>query len=274
MTEDGVVSISADEVADLLAADNAESVYFIDIRAREEFEQGHIPGFWWFPGGQVVQRSDDAIGVRNGKVVLACDGIARAGVTASWLRQLGFPNVFVLDGGTAAWAASGRGLAPGTADDEPAGLADARERVRSIAPGGLDSLLKTPGPPLVLHVGTSRDFAAGHVAGSRWIPRGWLEPRVEALAPDWTEPIVVTDPDGIDAVIAAATLLDLGYHDVVALDGGTRAWVAAGLGLERGLSGVMEPPDDLVPAGPERSYADMIEYLRWEEALGKKYERA
>ena len=29
-----------------------------------------------------------------------------------------------------------------------------------------------------------------------------------------------------------------------------------------------------VPAGPERSYADMIEYLRWEEALGKKYERA
>jgi len=85
---------------------------------------------------------------------------------------------------------------------------------------------------------------------------------------------VVTDPDGADAVLAAATLLDLGYHDVTALAGGTRAWTAAGLGSERGLSGVMDPPDDLVPAGPERSYADMIEYLRWEEALGKKYERA
>jgi hypothetical protein len=48
----------------------------------------------------------------------------------------------------------------------------------------------------------------------------------------------------------------------------------AGLAMEQGLSGVMDPPDDLVPAGPERSYADMIEYLRWEEALGKKYERA
>ena len=155
-----------------------------------------------------------------------------------------------------------------------AGLAAAQERVRTIAPADLDALLKTPGPPLVLHVGTSRDFAAGHVPGSRWVPRGWLEPRVEALAPDWTEPIVVTDPDGIDATLAAATLLDLGYHDVSALAGGTRAWVAAGLSSERGLSGVMEPPDDLVPAGPERSYADMIEYLRWEEALGKKYERA
>jgi len=34
---------------------------------------------------------------------------------------------------------------------------------------------------------------------------------------------------------------------------------------------VMDPPDDMLPAGPERSYADMIEYLRWEEALGTKY---
>jgi rhodanese-related sulfurtransferase len=146
--------------------------------------------------------------------------------------------------------------------------------VRSIGTADLDALLKTPGPPVVLHVGTSRDFAAGHVPGSRWVPRGWLEPRIEALVPDWTEPIVVTDPDGVDATLAAAVLMDLGYHDVSALAGGTRGWRIAGLAVEQGLSGVMDPPDDLVPAGPERSYADMIEYLRWEEALGKKYERA
>ena len=189
--------------------------------------------------------------MRNGTDrALPDDGIARAGATASWLRQLGYPNVSVLDGGTAAWEASGRALTPGSADDPVAGLAAAQERVRSVAPADLDALLKTPGPPLVIHVGTSRDFAAGHVPGSRWVPRGWLEPRIEALAPDWTEPIVVTDPDGIDAALAAATLLDLGYHDVSALAGGTRAWTAAGLASERGLSGVMEPPDDLVPAGP------------------------
>jgi len=128
-------------------------------------------------------------------------------------------------------------------------------------------LLKTPGPPQVLHVGTSREFAAGHVPGSTWISRGWLEPRVEELIPDWTEPIVVTDQDGTDALLAAATLLDQGYHDVSALMGGTRAWIAAGQSVESGLSGVMEPPVDIVPAGPERSYADMIQYLRWEEAL-------
>lgn len=274
MAEDGVQTLSADEVADLLAIDDGLSRYFVDIRSREEYEAGHIPGFWWFPGGQVVQRSDDAIGVKNGTIVLADDGIARAGITASWLRQLGYPNVYVLDGGTTAWESSGKALTAGPADDPVAGLDAARERVRIIEPAILDGLMRTPGPPIVLHVGISRDFAAGHVPGSRWVPRGWLEPRVETLIPDWTEPVVVTDPDGVDAVLAAAALMELGYHDVAALAGGTRGWGASGRAQEQGLSGVMEPPDDLVPAGPERSYADMIEYLRWEEALGKKYERA
>ena len=81
----------------------------------------------------------------------------------------------------------------------------------------------------------------------------------------------MTSPDGVDASLAAVTVLDLGYHDVTVLAGGVRAWAAAGLQLERGLTGVMDPPDDVVPAGPERSHADMIEYLRWEEALGQKY---
>jgi hypothetical protein len=59
---------------------------------------------------------------------------------------------------------------------------------------------------------------------------------------------------------------------VAVLAGGTNAWRQAGLPLERGLSGVMTPPNDVVAAGPERSYADMINYLRWETELGHKYE--
>jgi hypothetical protein len=35
----------------------------------------------------------------------------------------------------------------------------------------------------------------------------------------------------------------------------------------------MAAPDDVVPTGPDRTYADMVEYLRWEVALGKKYEQ-
>jgi 3-mercaptopyruvate sulfurtransferase SseA len=88
------------------------------------------------------------------------------------------------------------------------------------------------------------------------------------MAPSTSTPIVVTDDDGHDAVLAAATLLELGYTDVAALAGGTEAWQREARAVERGLTGVMRAPDDVVPAGPDRGYSDMINYLRWEERPG------
>jgi hypothetical protein len=49
------------------------------------------------------------------------------------------------------------------------------------------------------------------------------------------------------------------------------AWHRAGLAVEKGLTGVMAPPNDVVLSGPDRNFADMMNYLRWEEALGYKY---
>ena len=49
------------------------------------------------------------------------------------------------------------------------------------------------------------------------------------------------------------------------------AWQDAGLPVEQGLSGVMDSPTDVVVSGPDRNFADMMHYLRWEEALGTKY---
>ena len=49
------------------------------------------------------------------------------------------------------------------------------------------------------------------------------------------------------------------------------AWQRAGFPLEEGLSGVMRPPTDVVLSGPDRTYAEMMHYLRWETALGEKY---
>lgn len=78
--------------------------------------------------------------------------------------------------------------------------------------------------------------------------------------------------DGLNATLASATLVELGYRNVSVLDGGMKAWQQASLPVERGLSGLMAPPTDLVPSGPDRNYADMMNYLRWEEALGRKYQ--
>lgn len=269
--EDGVRMLTVAELQKVMARATSETVYLIDVRTREEFADGHVPGFWWMPGGQAVQRADDTVAVRTGTIVFCCDGAVRASVTASWYRQMGFTEVYAVTGGTTAWAAAGLPLARGEDEPEEPLVIEARARVRAIPAAELARHLTAARPPVVLHVDPSDRFAAGHVPSARWLSRSWLELRIAEVAADTTAPIVVTDDDGHDAVLAAATLLDLGYADVAVLAGGTTAWQREGRPLERGLTGVLRPPDDVVPAGPDRSYADMINYLRWEEKLGHKY---
>jgi rhodanese-related sulfurtransferase len=194
----------------------------------------------------------------------------RAAITASWYRQLGFPNVYAVNGGTTAWSSGGRALETGR--PRIVAGAEASAPARSVRPNELQAALGGANPPKVIFVDTSREFAQGHVPGARWISRSWLELQVGEVAPDQSAALVVTDTDGHSAALAAATLAELGYSDVAVLAGGTNAWRQAGLPLEQGLSGVMTPPNDVVAAGPERSYADMINYLRWETELGHKYE--
>ena len=180
---------------------------------------------------------------------------------------MGFREVFAVDGGTTAWSASGGALEKGLPDESPVGYQEARSAAKSSSPRELQA---AP-PASVIFVDTSQDFARGHVPGARWAPRGWLELWIGDIVPSKSAAIAVTCLDGRSAPLAAATLRELGYQNLSVLDGGMAAWQKAGLPVERGLSGVMTPPTDVVPAGPDRNFADMQNYLRWEEALGYKY---
>jgi rhodanese-related sulfurtransferase len=268
--EDGVRLLEINEFDAIMAAANDEPTYLIDVRTEDEFRRGHIPGFWWFPGGQAVQRADDVVAVRNARIIFCCDATGRAAVTASWFKQMGFPNVCALRGGTAAWAASGRSLQDGMAEVEPIALAKARN-MPFLTPDDLRQLLRGSDSLPIIFVDPSDAFAAGHIAGSHWLSRSWLEFEIDSIAPDRSRPLVVSDLDGSGAWLAASTLRSLGYERASTLEGGIRAWRAAGLPLESGLSGVMHAPADVVPAGTDRGYADIVHYLSWEEALGAKY---
>jgi rhodanese-related sulfurtransferase len=267
--EDGVRYLSPEQLEARMAAPG-ECRYLVDVRTEPEFAAGHIPGFWWFPGGQTVLQADDVVAVRNATIVFCCDGLVRSTVAASWYRQMGFENVYAVRGGTSAWSASGRPLEQRGPETMPFGTDEARRRTRTVAPRELHRSL-ADGDRAVIFVDTSREFAAGHVPGSRWILRSVLELQVGSVVADSARPVVVTDADGRSAPLAAVALSDLGYQDVSVLAGGMAAWRAeAGLPVERGLTGVMVPPDDVVPTGADRPAHQMINYLRWEEALGLK----
>ncbi|MBI4198844.1 MAG: sulfurtransferase [Chloroflexi bacterium] len=257
----------------VLARKDVDTVYLVDVRTAEEYQEGHIPGFQWVPGGQAIQRTDEIVAVRAGHVILACDGRARAGVVAWWYKEMGLPNVSVLDGGATAWARAGLPLEKGVPEVTPFGLAEARRNARFLTPAALKAALEGPNPPFVLDLETSRDYAGGHVPGSTWLPRGWLEPRIGQLASDKRTAVVLACNDGALSTLAASALGSVGYSYVAVLEGGRAAWARAGLPLEKSMGGYVGQPDDIVAL----TYGDrarMEYYLAWEEALGRTYEEA
>src|SRR4026209_2832073 len=64
------------------------------------------------------------------------------------------------------------------------------------------------------------EWAQGHVPGALFIPRGYLELRIEEKAPDKDRPVVVYCAGGTRSALGAKALQDLGYRDVVSMAGG------------------------------------------------------
>ena len=80
------------------------------MRSEAEFAAGHIHGAINVPGGQAVQRADDFVPVRNGRIVFVSNQSARAVMAAYWYGQMGFNHVSVLQGGLEAWREAAESL--------------------------------------------------------------------------------------------------------------------------------------------------------------------
>jgi adenylyltransferase/sulfurtransferase len=72
------------------------------------------------------------------------------------------------------------------------------------------------------------EWAQGRIKGSVHIPRGFLELRIEALAPYRDQSIAVTCAGGTRSLLAARDLREMGYSDVVSVAGGFNGWKNAG----------------------------------------------
>src|SRR5437773_10508700 len=130
--------ISVDQLLTILNRGQESGVtYLMDVRAEKENHAGHIHGSLHVPGRQAVQRADDFIAVRRGKIIFISNESARAVMAAYWYRQMGFRNVSVLQGGLHAWAESGKRLVAGASRSEPLGFEIASSMARLIHDGML-----------------------------------------------------------------------------------------------------------------------------------------
>ena len=283
--EEGIPSISVEELRFRRERAGRETLYLLDVRRAPEYSGGHIPGAVSIPGGQAIQRTDEAIAVRAGTVVTCCDASARATMVAYWLRRMGLRHVFFLKGGTEVWRTAGQPLVSSEAaawgespvsDSEPIGLAGALEASRGLSPEEAAEFIGEGERTVLLDVDLSRSYIDGHLSGAKWISRDWLEDRIGDWAPDKGTPLLLTCEDGLRSAFAARTLLECGHREVFRLAGGKRTWREAGRPLDKGGEGIVGDPQDVVlkpyDFEKEAMLRSMENYIEWEVNLGKKYE--
>ena len=101
-------------------------------------------------------------------------------------------------------------------------LREAKAEIRETDPAGAESMLAEGA--VLLDVREPDEFEQGAVPGSVHIPRGNLEPNVENRLPEKDAPVVVMCAGGVRSAFAAQTLQEMGYGDVVSMDGGFNRW--------------------------------------------------
>jgi len=106
--------------------------------------------------------------------------------------------------------------------------AAARAHVKTVSIAEVKQQLDIDGLPLLIDVREESEWAKGHLPQAEHMGRGIIERDIEARVPDKQTPIVVYCGGGSRSVLAAESLQKMGYTQVVSMDGGWRAWNAAG----------------------------------------------
>jgi rhodanese-related sulfurtransferase len=86
----------------------------------------------------------------------------------------------------------------------------------------------------LVDVREDHEFAKDHVRGARHLGKGIIERDIEAVIPEKAAPIVLYCGGGFRSVLAADALQQMGYTNVVSMDGGIKAWRTAGGPFEAG----------------------------------------
>ena len=86
----------------------------------------------------------------------------------------------------------------------------------------------------LVDVREDREWDAGHLPQAIHLGKGIIERDVEKTIPDAAAPIVLYCGGGFRSALAAKNLQDMGYSNVISMDGGFSGWKNAGYPVEQG----------------------------------------
>jgi rhodanese-related sulfurtransferase len=239
--------------AQALAREPGRTTYLFDVRDPDERRATPHPAARHAPGGQLVQATDQWVGVRRARVILSDDTGLRATLAAFWLRQIGY-EVHVLPD-ILDWPADWRLDRP----DTPA--APKRPPTPGIA--AAEAIARAQSGDVLLDLRPSLAYRDAHLPGARW--------RTRARLPALRGATVMLAGAADTIELAALDLREAGATDVLRVDGDERTWREAGLPLVAtpGEPGDAEAIDYLffVHDRHDGNLDAARRYLAWERGL-------
>ena len=105
LAKDEIDQISAGEARSRL--ENGDRPVVVDVRERDEWEEGHIPGAVHVPRGNLESRIEQAVPDKDRPLVVYCAAGNRSAFATKTLRELGYENAVSLAGGFTDWKRNG-----------------------------------------------------------------------------------------------------------------------------------------------------------------------
>ena len=99
-----IIEISPAEAA---AKSKRGDAVIVDVREKDEWDEGHIPDATHFSRGTIELEVEDEFPDLNTTIICHCGGGGRSTLAAESLQKMGYKNVRSMAGGFKAWKASG-----------------------------------------------------------------------------------------------------------------------------------------------------------------------
>ncbi|MBK6598127.1 MAG: sulfurtransferase [Proteobacteria bacterium] len=235
------------------------------VSGRSQYEAGHIPGaafldlladfsadtpplLFTLPSAQQFAAAAGAAGIGTGTTVVLYNAGPTWWATRMWfmLREFGFDDAFVLDGGLDGWRADGRPLESGAARYTTASFPAGPRRkvfvnkldVKSAVDAGNHALLHALSPEVFSGKSPGSYARPGRIPGScnvfamhllepatkRFLPEAALREQLGQAGLLEGKPVIAYCGGGISATTDAFALHLLGREDVQIYDGSLSEW--------------------------------------------------
>ncbi|MEZ4382420.1 MAG: molybdopterin-synthase adenylyltransferase MoeB [Nannocystaceae bacterium] len=112
-------------------------------------------------------------------------------------------------------------------------LSQVKQAIHEVSVEETKARAEASEPPVVVDIRERDEYEQGYIPKAHWIPRGFLEIKVEDLVPERDREIILYCAGGTRSALAARSLGELGYSKVSSMAGGFRAWKNAGHRFDR-----------------------------------------